>query len=320
MKTRRVRRSIDWRVTMPDQLPQVHLVKPTSQALEFASITSELLADPKPATIDRVLRRVVELARSVIQLERTAIFLLDARHQAMVGTWGTNAFGETVDEHDIMYDFGKIDREVYARAEQGFPWTAYDDCPLITQDGDRTRIIGKGWAACTPIIGPSGPVGTLFNDTAITHSPIDEARQARAAVLCSLLGRALEPCRDFLLDADAPEPTKTHPLVREATRLLVDDPTLSCAALAERLGVSATTLTRTFKRETSTSVVDHRNELRLARFLGRVDAAAGNFLEAALEAGFGSYAQFHRVFRARFGQAPREYLLYRRLSAGASDR
>ncbi len=315
MKGRRVRRSIDWRVTLPDQPPRVHLVAPTSQSLEFAGLASELLAEPKPSTVDRVLRRVVELARSVIQLERTAIFLLDVKHQAMVGTWGTNAAGETVDEHDIMYDFGDLDREVYARAERGFPWTAYDDCPHITQDGNRTRIIGKGWAACTPIIGPGGPLGTLFNDTAITHSPIDEARQARAAVLCSLVGRALDPCRDFMVDADTLEPTTTHPLVREATRLLVDDPTLSCASLAERLGVSATTLARTFKRETSTSVVDHRNELRLARFLGRVDATGGNLLEAALEAGFGSYAQFHRVFRARFGQAPRDYLLDRRLSA-----
>ncbi len=319
MKGTRKRRSIDWRVTLPHTPPQIRLVTPTTQTLELASIGSELLAEPAPATVDRVLRRVVELARSVIGLERAAIFLLDSEHQAMVGTWGTNAAGETVDEHDLMYDYGDLDREVYARAEQGFAWTVYDDCPLITQEENQTRIIGKGWAGCTPIVGPGGPLGTLFNDTAISHRPVDEARQARAAVLCSLLGRALEPCRPFLFEADSSRTTTTHPLVREATRLLVADPTLSCGALAERLGVSATTLTRTFKRATRTSVVDHRNELRLARFLGRVDAAGGNLLEAALEAGFGSYAQFHRVFRGRFGQAPREYLLDRRLSAASQD-
>ena len=92
-------------------------------------------------------------------------------------------------------------------------------------------------------------------------------------------------------------------------RAIARDPTLTCDALAGQLGVSTARLTRTFRRETGTSVVDHRNELRLARFLGRVDTRAGNLLEAALGAGFGSYAQFHRVFRARFGQAPREYLL-----------
>jgi AraC-like DNA-binding protein len=60
------------------------------------------------------------------------------------------------------------------------------------------------------------------------------------------------------------------------------------------------------------SVVDYRNELRLARFLENADAEGKNLLEAALAAGFGSNAQFYRVFRARFGRAPREYLLLRR--------
>jgi AraC-like DNA-binding protein len=312
MKPWRGRRSIDWSVTMATDPPRVRLMPPTSQSQELVSITSALVAEPSAATVDHVLRRVVEFARSVIRLERTAIFLLDLDHQAMVGTWGTNALGETVDEHDVMYDHADLDREVFARAGQGFAWTAYEDCPLITQEGSQTRIIGKGWVACTPIIGPGGPIGILFNDTAITHATIDEARQARAAVLCSLLGRALEPWRHLPLDG-APEPKPANPLVRETTRLLVADPTLSCATLAERLGVSATTLARTFKREAKVSVVDHRNELRLARFLGRVDAEGRNLLEAALDAGFGSYAQFHRVFRARFGQAPREYLLDRRL-------
>ncbi len=176
-------------------------------------------------------------------------------------------------------------------------------------------MIGRGWVACTAIVGPSGPLGTLFNDSAITHEPLDEAKQARAAVLCSLVGRALEPCRAALFEAGPAPLEPQHPLVRAATRLLVNDPTLSCAALAAELRVSTTTLARTFKRQAHTSIVDHRNELRLARFLGRVDARGGNLLEAALGAGFGSYAQFHRVFRARFGKTPREYLSDRRLGA-----
>lgn len=309
------RRNIDWRVTMAGELPQARLMEPSGPTSELAAIASAALAEPSAATADQVLRRVVEVARSVIRLERTAVFLFDARHQAMVGTWGTDASGQTVDEHDIMYDFGDIDREVFRRAERGYAWTAYDDCPHITQEKGQNRIIGRGWVACTAIVGPSGPLGTLFNDSAISHEPLDEAKQARAAVLCSLVGRALEPCRAALFEADAAPAEPQHPLVRAATRLLVNDPTLSCAALAAELRVSTTTLARTFKRQAHTSIVDHRNELRLARFLGRVDARGGNLLEAALGAGFGSYAQFHRVFRARFGKAPREYLSERRLGA-----
>ncbi len=61
------------------------------------------------------------------------------------------------------------------------------------------------------------------------------------------------------------------------------------------------------------SIVRYRNELRLARFFARVDSEADRLLEAAREAGFGSYAQFHRVFHARYGQSPRDYVLERRL-------
>jgi len=65
-------------------------------------------------------------------------------------------------------------------------------------------------------------------------------------------------------------------------------------------------LTRSFKRHAGSSIVEYRNELRLARFLSQ--ATRQGLLEAALGAGFGSYAQFHRVFRARFGKSPRQYL------------
>ena len=309
------RRRIDWRVTLADDPPSAKLVAPSSQASELAEFTSALLSEPSRETVDRVVCNAIEFARNVMRLERAAIFVLDNKAQAMVGTWGTDAAGHTVDEHDIMYDFGDLDREIFARAEQGYAWTVYEDCPLIAQVENQTQILGRGWVGCTAIVGPRGPIGILFNDTALTHSPFDEAKQARAAVLCSLLGRALEPCRAHLVQSDS-EPTQPqHPLVRDVTKLLVRDPTLSGESLAKQLNMSAGQLARTFRRCTDTSIVEHRNELRLARFLGRIDTQAGNLLEAALAAGFGSYAQFHRVFRARFGQPPREYLLERRANA-----
>jgi AraC-like DNA-binding protein len=303
------RRRIDWRVTMPGNLPTARLAPPTMQSTELVALTSAVMADPSAPTVDRVLKSAVEFCRTVIEMERAAIFLLDAEHRAMIGTWGTGARGETTDEHDVMYDYGDLDREVFARARGGFAWTVYEDCPLIAQSDHQTRILGRGWVACTAILGPGGPLGILFNDSALSQGALDEARQARAALLCSLLGRALEPCRDRLTQSADSPCRPPHPLVRGAAELLARDPKLTCDALAEQLGVSTARLTRTFRRETSTSIVEHRNELRLARFLGRVDTRAGNLLEAALGAGFGSYAQFHRVFRARFGQAPREYLL-----------
>jgi transcriptional regulator GlxA family with amidase domain len=50
----------------------------------------------------------------------------------------------------------------------------------------------------------------------------------------------------------------------------------------------------------------YRTRLRRVRALELVRSGRGNLLEAALAAGFGSYAQFHRVVRQRLGISPRE--------------
>ena len=301
---------------MSDDIPQLRLVTPPLQSSELASLTSEVLANPSPEVVDRLLRCAVEFARQTIGLERVGIFLFDAREKLMVGTWGTNATGTTVDEHDIQYDFGDMDRAVFSRAELGYPWSVFEDCPMFAQENGQTRILGRGWLASTAIVGKSRPLGVLYNDTAISKDALDEAKQARAAVLCSLLGRALEPSLVAPAQIGSKKNKPQHRLVREVTQLLVRDPSMSCDAMAKCLNKSSGQLARVFKQQARTSIVDHRNEIRLARFLERVDIHARNLLEAAHEAGFGSYAQFHRVFRARFGQAPREYLLKHSQSGG----
>jgi transcriptional regulator GlxA family with amidase domain len=64
-------------------------------------------------------------------------------------------------------------------------------------------------------------------------------------------------------------------------------------------------LSRIFKEQIGVSISQFRNQQRLQRFLslygrGRHTTA----LAAALEAGFGSYAQFNRVFREQTGRSP----------------
>jgi AraC-like DNA-binding protein len=56
------------------------------------------------------------------------------------------------------------------------------------------------------------------------------------------------------------------------------------------------------------SLVDYRNRLRIDRFFECIQRTGGNgnLLDAALEAGFGSYAQFHRVYRKFLGTTPRD--------------
>jgi transcriptional regulator GlxA family with amidase domain len=56
------------------------------------------------------------------------------------------------------------------------------------------------------------------------------------------------------------------------------------------------------------SITEFRNRVGVERFLEIYgDGSARTLLDAALEAGFGSYPQFHRVFRNIAGYAPREH-------------
>jgi AraC-like DNA-binding protein len=303
------RRRVDWRVTLGDAPPQARLVSPSVETTGLARITSLLTTAPSGAAVDQALREAVEFARTGLHLERTAIFLLDPDEPTLLGTWGTDAQGDTIDEHDIAFALDALTNETFARAEQGYPWSVYEGCPHVSHEEGQTRILGWGWLACTAILGDDGPLGILFNDTALGHGPVDEEKQARTALLCSLLGRALQPCRRFLFHASETWSAPGQALVRQASQLLARDPSMSFRALAKHLRVSTGHLTRTFKRHHRTSIVGYRNELRLARFLAWVDEKPDALLAAALGAGFGSYAQFHRIFCARFGKGPRQYLL-----------
>lgn len=314
-----VSRRVDWSVVLPGGL-QPNRVTAASSASRLIELTAEVTSAPSPTNIAHLLRHAVEYARVALELDRAALFLLHSKHNVMLGTFGTGAHGETVDERGLIYEFGATDREVFERAEQGFPWTVYDGCPHLTQEGGRTRQIGSGWLACTPIRGLRQHVGILFNDSALTHTPLDEAKQSRVAIFCSLLGRALAPCLG-LVEACIGNSLETpsSDIVRAVADRLGQDPSLSCDALARDLELSPHTLSRSFRRETNMSIVEFRNELRLARFLSYVDSDESRVADAAREAGFGSYAQFHRVFRARYGQSPRDFVSERRHPEATSN-
>ena len=102
---------------------------------------------------------------------------------------------------------------------------------------------------------------------------------------------------------------EVHPAVEQAARLLQDDPDLfSVEAVAGRVGLSASHLSRLFHAQTGITLVEFRNRQRLRRFLSVYGAGNGvSALEAALETGFGSYPQFHRVFVRQMGCNLAEY-------------
>jgi AraC-like DNA-binding protein len=100
-----------------------------------------------------------------------------------------------------------------------------------------------------------------------------------------------------------------HPAVERAARVLRNESTaLNLNELARRSGLSAHRLSRLFKKQTGVALADFRNRQRMEKFLQLYGAGQRRtMLDAALESGFGSYAQFHRVFKKMTGRSPGEH-------------
>jgi AraC-like DNA-binding protein len=112
--------------------------------------------------------------------------------------------------------------------------------------------------------------------------------------------------RAFLDSDDVIEGVGVHPAVETVARVLRADPGAGdLTTLARAAGLSPSHLSRVFKAQTGVSISRFRNRQRVHRFMllygdGRHTTA----LAAALEVGFGSYAQFYRVFRSETGHRP----------------
>ena len=313
-----------WRTPLP-QAPAA-----AEDALSVLDASDELSGYRDEHTL---LRRAVELARSELGIERAAIFSCGRSLDLLHGTWGSGAAGETTDEREIAFVLGAAHREAITRASTGRGrWLVLDSVPLTAHVQGQTRVVSHGWNALTPIQSARGVLGLFVNDAAISGAPVDVKRQAQLVLYCALLGNLWQLVRAErrALAADAGEPAHTvahgdpggtHPagaspgaaadIAARVVLLLGEDSTLGRRQLATRLGLSESCLSRAFKSEMGFSVSQYRSRLKLERFFALVDRRGGNLLCAALDAGFGSYAQFHRVFRSVLGKTPSEYLAER---------
>lgn len=100
-----------------------------------------------------------------------------------------------------------------------------------------------------------------------------------------------------------------HPAVARAAGLLRDDPALALGAVARRAGLSRSRLAELFRAETGQTLAAYRTAQRLGQVEAALAAGERNLTRAALEAGFGSYAQFYRCVVARHGTGPRAVFL-----------
>jgi methylphosphotriester-DNA--protein-cysteine methyltransferase len=106
------------------------------------------------------------------------------------------------------------------------------------------------------------------------------------------------------------KPVTLHPAVQRAIAILDDQSgAVPLEHLATDGGVSMAYISRLFHRQVGMPMHQYRASRRLMRFWQVWSRTPRpRLLDAALSAGFGSYAQFHRVFRATHGCGPRQYV------------
>ncbi len=133
-----------------------------------------------------------------------------------------------------------------------------------------------------------------------------EGPDARNAALCYALVASWQA---YQFSSEPPPRVDVHPAVARAARLISEaDDAPALGHLARQAGLSPARLSRLFKQQAGISLTAFRQRKGVERFLrlyGR--GARYTLLQAALEAGFGSYAQFHRVFRAVMRMSPAAY-------------
>jgi AraC-like DNA-binding protein len=275
-------------------------------ALATSLVASELLKCPD---IDQVLRSATELARDSIGLERVAFYLREpcAGRLVLRGSWGTGAQGETTDEHGLEHELSLKDGLALQNLRAAGACALYrPKAPWLSVEGGRPVILGEGWVMVTPLISGNDLIGVIYNDTALSHGAVDASKQAALAVLANFVSMEYASrCSSVRWESlrSLGGPSMLVQRVRNAV-----DQNLATRGneLAAEFGVSPGHLARVFKREMGVSLVEYRNRKRIDRFWDAIQegSRAPSLKQAAVDAGFGSYAQFNRVHKKFVGRGP----------------
>jgi transcriptional regulator GlxA family with amidase domain len=135
----------------------------------------------------------------------------------------------------------------------------------------------------------------MFNDAGPSYAAFDEAKQARAAILCSVLGAALGSLARARSAKTDRLPMHRH--VMATVAMLAQDPGVGVNQIARQLAVSARSLTRLFEATLGLSLGEYRNRVRLDRVALLIAKGHTSLRDAAIAAGFASYAQFQQISR-----------------------
>ncbi|MEO6602439.1 MAG: AraC family transcriptional regulator [Polyangiaceae bacterium] len=206
--------------------------------------------------------------------------------------------------------FGVGDRQIAVSQGDLLAFPPGQDHVLLAGSSDLfLYAIGVAAECSAEVIGESrGPMMPLHVRVGASELAATVARAA-AIVDCAgagPLGAELWARMHWLGERGASS-TRSHVLTRRALQFIRTAPDFGLGALARDVRAHPSEISRYFHRDMGTTLVSYRRRLRLLEVIRLVDAGELDLMAAASVAGFGSYSQCHRAFRAEFRCAPSHF-------------
>jgi AraC-like DNA-binding protein len=266
---------------------------PTRERLELPAGVAGQVWRYRHAGIERKVHRHEELELNLVIAGRAAYLTMGRRYDLSAGTavW---LFPDQ--DHVLLGESGDFEMWVVVWK----PGLVRRTCRSGETRALRKRMPTEGWQFCKHL----GSASMRRLDALLVEVAAAEGDR-QSAGLAYLL--TLAWAEHAAADALDPAGRAVHPSVKEAARLLRDEPGAvqwKLPELASHAGLSPSRLSRLFKAETGVALVEFRQRMQLDRFLAIYDDGEGKLLPAALAAGFGSYPQFYRVHQRLLGRAP----------------
>lgn len=168
------------------------LQEKVAQSEMFLSLLTQLhrvsILLSKSTTLNDLFYQSVSLARSYLQIDRMAIFIIDQQSKQMFGTFGTDEHGNVVDESYFISTIPEhpVVQETLRRKDYV---VVIEDTALQHNKQD----VGRGWNAMVALWDGDQALGWIAADNLINHQPLElhhkEVLKLYAANLSQLIFR-----------------------------------------------------------------------------------------------------------------------------------
>jgi AraC-like DNA-binding protein len=212
-----------------------------------------------------------------------------------------------IERGSLLWLFPEQEHNVLDKSEDYTVWIAYWRPSAIK------RACTDDPSMSTCLTGdPSGWLCRRLNEPQIKRLdlPLRHAAQSdHIALSRNALTYVLALAWNLSSDGSAVLPmTSLHPSVERAARLICDPEQRSLSQLGKACGLSPARLSSLFSKQMGIPLAAYRSQQRIDRFLAEHDPRSTNLTASALNAGFGSYSQFHRVFTAYMKMSPQQWV------------